>query len=92
MTSSITPTLSLQAIGLGMTKTVANSKIVKIDQMGFSKITAGCLVVGYILEIKESKLIVSLPGGLTGAVAYSEVSDVLTKMVQERGYISKVGT
>lgn len=72
---------SLQAIGLGMTQSVASNKKIKIEPMSIDKFTSGSLVLGYVLAITESKVIVSLPGGFTGAVAYQEISDVVYRQV-----------
>jgi hypothetical protein len=75
---------SLPTIGLGMTKTVENSKTMKIDPVTFNKLNTGCLVVGYVLQVTHDRLVVSLPGSSTGMVAHHEVSDVLYKMKMTR--------
>jgi ribosomal protein S1 len=71
---------SLPTIGLGMTKTMDNSKHTKIEAVTFSKLNTGCLVLGYVLQVTADRVVVSLPGSSTGMVANHEVSDVLYKM------------
>lgn len=73
----------LGGIGLGMTKTVGNSSQVKIDPISIGKLNVGCCVLGYVLQITEKSVIVSLPGGLTGTVAKHEVSDIIYKIAVE---------
>jgi rRNA biogenesis protein RRP5 len=71
------------AIGLGMTRLSGNSKALKIDNISFTKYTPGTLALGYILQIMDTFIVVSLPGGVTGTVAYSEISDTLHRLNAE---------
>ena len=59
-----------------MTKVSSNQKIVKIEHISFAKYTPGTLALGYILQIIEDAVVVSLPGGFTGTISYQEISDV----------------
>jgi ribosomal protein S1 len=68
------------SIGLGMTKTMDNSKHTKIESVTFNKLNSGCLVLGYVLQVTADRVVVSLPGSSTGMVVNYEVSDVLYKM------------
>ena len=69
------------SIGLGMLRTIANSKVAKIDNVTFAKYTTGVVTYGYILQLNESSAVVSLPGGVTGSVSLNEVSDVWHSLV-----------
>eukprot|EP01038_Epipyxis_sp_PR26KG_P005669 gene5669-7826_t len=73
-----------EAIGLGMTKSVANNKIIKIEPLTFLKINPGSLLVGYVLQVLDEKLLVSVAGGFTGYVPITEVSDNLHRMASEK--------
>ena len=42
-------------------------------------------VLGFVLQISESKLIISLPGGVTGIVQYKEISDTVHSLLKEVG-------
>lgn len=77
-------TATAPSIGLGMTKSSENSNAVKIESVTFNKLTSGCLVLGYVLQVTPDRIIVSLPGSSTGMVAQHEVSDVLYKMKMNR--------
>ena len=69
--------------------TSANTKAaMKIEAISFSKYKKGCLSIGFVLSISNDKLIVSLPGGLTGVVQFNEVSDVVHRMIMERDQYS----
>ena len=68
------------AIGLGMTRSSGNSKALKIDNVSFTKYTPGTLALGFILQIMDNFVVVSLPGGVTGTVAMSELSDAMHKL------------
>lgn len=64
------------AIGLGQVIELGGDrKVTKIEQLTFNKFTQGCLVLGYVLSITPEHALISLPGGTTGRVAYSEISD-----------------
>lgn len=58
----------------------SNKKSLKIDPVTFNKLTAGCLVLAYVLKVDTDRLIVSLPGSATGVVLHHEISDVLHRM------------
>lgn len=78
--TSTTTLPTISNIGLGMTHTIANNKVLKIDHITFTKLNTGCLVIGYILQINTDRLVISLPGSATGMVAHHEVSDVFYKL------------
>ena len=40
---------------------------------------------GFVLQISESKLVISLPGGLTGIVQYKDISDTVHSLLKEFG-------
>lgn len=71
------------AIGLGMTRSSGNSKALKIDNVSFTKYTPGTLALGFILQIMDNFVVVSLPGGVTGTVAMSELSDAMHRLCAE---------
>jgi hypothetical protein len=71
------------AIGLGMTRSSGNSKALKIDNVSFTKYTPGTLALGFILQIMDNFVVVSLPGGVTGTVAMSELSDAMHRLSTE---------
>ena len=73
----------LASIGLGMTKPIANSKIVKIETMSFSKYVAGCQALGMVLQSFDSYALISLPGGVTGTISIEEISDYYHNIFQE---------
>lgn len=73
----IAPTTTLAEVGLGMAKTIANDKAVKIDNLNFTKYVTGVVAYGYVLQVNDTSAVVSLPGGVTGTVALHEVSDVI---------------
>lgn len=77
------------SIGLGL---VGDQKLQKVDMMSFGKLTTGCVVLGYVLQIEEKHLLVSLPGGFTGIVPYQEVSDVIHDSVANSANNSKSTT
>ncbi len=72
--SSPIPT-KLTAVGLGMTKPVANSKVVKIDLLTSSKYVIGSQALACVLQVFDAYAVVSLPGGVTGTIGIEEVSD-----------------
>lgn len=73
----IAPTTTLAAVGLGMAKSIANDKVVKIENLNFTKYVTGVVAYGYVLQVNDASAVVSLPGGVTGTVALHEVSDVI---------------
>ena len=42
-------------------------------------------MLGFVLQISESKLIISLPGGVAGIVQYKEISDTVYFLLKEVG-------
>ena len=68
------------AVGLGMTRSSGNSKALKIDNVSFTKYAQGTLALGYILQIMDNFLVISLPGGVTGTVSISELSDSMHRL------------
>lgn len=40
---------------------------------------------GFVLQITDSKLVISLPGGFTGIVQYKEISDTVYSLLKEVG-------
>ena len=71
------------AIGLGMTRSSGNNKALKIDNVSFGKYTPGTLALGYILQVKDNFVIISLPGGVTGTVDIAELSDSMYRLSAE---------
>jgi pyocin large subunit-like protein len=67
-------------VGLELMTKSSNNKITHIDSLSFRKYNVGAMVYGYILHISDDHVVVSLPGGLTGSVAYSEISDSIHKL------------
>ena len=65
-----------------MAKSSGNSKVVKIETLTFNKYPVGAMALGVVLQVHENNVIVSLPGGVTGVVYHSEVSDVCAKQEQ----------
>ena len=49
--------------------------------MSFSKYTPGALALGFVLQVSDSHVIISLPGGLTGTVELQEISDIAHRIV-----------
>lgn len=74
----------LPEIGLGMTKSIANNKVVKIDTINFGNYVTGSQALGYILQVHDDAVVVSLPGGVSGTVQLSEVSDVHNKLSRQQ--------
>jgi len=68
-------------VGLGMLKNDVTTKANKIDPMTFGQYKPGCLCLGYVLNVTDKLIVVSLPGGLTGTVPYHEISDVVYRDV-----------
>jgi hypothetical protein len=74
---------SLARAGLGQTNTSGGDhSVTKIEQLTFSKYQAGCLALGFVLNVTSSHAIISLPGGTTGTVAYGEISDYCNRLSQ----------
>jgi ribosomal protein S1 len=69
------------SIGLGMLRTIANNKVARIDSVTFGRFTPGVVAYGYVLQLSDLSAVVSLPGGVTGTVALSEISDVCHSLV-----------
>jgi len=69
-----------QAVGAGMTKQLTNT--LKVEAVSFNKYQSGCLALGYVLQIFDSKALISLPGGAVGAVEIEEISDATYRLVQ----------
>jgi hypothetical protein len=63
-------------VGLGMVKVVGNKASVKIETIAFKSYTIGCHALGFVLQINEDALVVSLPGGLSASIPIAEVSDI----------------
>jgi rRNA biogenesis protein RRP5 len=83
---SAAPSLGALGVGLGMvSKTSMTDKIVKIDGLNFTKYLPGTMALGYVLQIKNDQLVISLPGGVTGIVPNYEVSDVMHRLVLDGG-------
>ena len=68
-------------VGLGHTRPSANNKTIKIDPVVFAKYTPGTVALGYVLQITDSRAVISLPGGVVGTVELAEVSDVTARAV-----------
>lgn len=65
-----------------MAKSSGNTKVVKIETLTFNKYPVGAMALGVVLQVHDNNVIVSLPGGVTGVVYHSEVSDVCAKQEQ----------
>lgn len=74
--------------GLGMAKTLSDGKSIQIENLNIKKYAIGSLVFGYVLQIKDDHIIVSLPGGITGIVTYAEMSDVCYQLHSRIGNVS----
>lgn len=72
----VVPEAPLPGVGLGMTKASGNNKVIKIETINHSKYLVGCQAMGYILQVNDDALVISLPGGVTANVPRSEVSDL----------------
>lgn len=81
---SASASTSLLGVGLGMTKTSSNNKVIKIETLNFAKYSKGTLVFAYVLRFTDSEVVLSLPGGLTGTVIHSEISDVIYNSFQSK--------
>jgi ribosomal protein S1 len=73
----------LKSMGHGLTGPSPKSHLQNLESLSFNKLNTGCLVLGLVLQINQTGLLISLPGGLTGVVPYNEVSDVLHRKVAE---------
>lgn len=51
-----------------------------VDTLIFHKYTVGAMSLGYILQIADTFLLVSLPGGVVGILPLNEVSDTVYRM------------
>ena len=47
----------------------------------FSKYIEGCQALGYVLQVRDSYILVSLPGGVTGTVSADEISDYFYQII-----------
>ena len=74
----------LPEVGLGMTKSVANNKVVKIDTINFGNYVTGTQALGYVLQVHDDAVVMSLPGGVSGTVQLSEVSDIHNKLSRQQ--------
>jgi len=70
-------------IGLGMLRTSSTKGggglgkgTLKIESLNRSKFGVASLSIGYVLQVSDSRVLVSLPGGVVGNVDRKEVSDV----------------
>lgn len=72
---------NIMNVGLGMIKTIGNNKIVKIDQLNYGKYIQGTTALGYILQVTEESLTLSLPGGMIAIVPFGEISDIHHKHI-----------
>lgn len=73
---------SLPKVGLGMTKSVSE-KNVQIEELTFRRYVEGVTAMGYVLSVDSSRLLISLPNGVTGAVSIREVSDVMAAKIRD---------
>jgi hypothetical protein len=71
-----TKSSSIQSVGLGMAKPIGSHQALKIDTLSFGKYLHGVMALGFILQVTEESLTVSLPGGITATIPFSEVSDI----------------
>lgn len=67
-----------------MAKQIGDGKSILIDNLTFGRYIQGSQALGYILQVRDHELQVSLPGGLTGVVSYEEISDYFHKLRSER--------
>lgn len=68
-------------VGLGHTRMSANNKKLKIEPVILNRYTPGSLALGYVLQVNDSRAMISLPGGVVGTVELAEVSDVCFRAV-----------
>ena len=66
-------------IGLGATRIVERGAT-RIETLTASRYPVGAMALGYVLNVTKSVALISLPGGLTGTVEFSEVSDLCAKL------------
>ena len=52
-----------------------------IDRLHRSSYIENTISLGYVLQVNEDSALISLPGGLTGTVEYSEISDYHCKLL-----------
>ena len=71
--------------GLGHTRLSANGKTLKVEPMTFARYVPGVVALGYVLQLHETRAIISLPGGVVGTVEYAEVSDVTFRRASAGG-------
>jgi hypothetical protein len=72
---------NIMNVGLGMIKTIGNNKIVKIDPLNYGKYIHGTTALGYILQVTEESLTLSLPGGMIAIIPFAEISDIHHKHI-----------
>ena len=61
------------------TKDSRVAQINSVERLKKSSFVAGTLSLGYVLQINDDSVLVSLPGGMTGVIEYFELSDPLQK-------------
>lgn len=81
--SVITPEVALPGVGLGMTKSSGDNKVIKIETINHSKYLIGCQALGFVLQVNDDALVVSLPGGVTANIPRSEASDMHHRHAEE---------
>eukprot|EP01035_Chromulina_nebulosa_P023869 gene23869-30973_t len=62
-----------------------SNNLSKIGQLKMSTFVEGSTALGFVLQITDSKLVISLPGGFTGIVQYKEISDTVYSLLKEVG-------
>ena len=70
------------AVGAGMTKELTGSNTLKVEAISFNKYQTGSLVMGYVMQVYDSKATISLPGGAVGSVNIEEVSDATYRLME----------
>jgi rRNA biogenesis protein RRP5 len=70
------------AIGAGMTKVLVGANTLKVEAVTFNKYQQGVQAYGYVLQIFDSRALISLPGGAVGSVELEDISDAAFRLVQ----------
>lgn len=92
-TAALAPAVPVGLEGMTqMSTTSATPKVAHINAVSFRMVNVGTNMCGYVLHIAEDHLVLSLPGGLTGTVAYTEVSDTIHKLHQKQVHAAQSNT
>lgn len=70
------------AIGAGMTKALVGANTLKVEAVTFNKYQTGCQAFGYVMQIFDTRALISLPGGAVGSVELEDISDAAFRLMQ----------